>query len=135
MQPDWKAWLQLAHYSETHATRVEWAFVDWAVSGSTSVRTGQTRLPSFVSEIPHNAEDVAIASAFIALAHSLNLRVVAEGVENEAQAAFLRRQGCNEMLGYLLSAPLASDDFVAWWRARHADAQAKHHAPPLLDAA
>jgi hypothetical protein len=45
IRPDWKAWLQLAHYSETHATRVEWAFVDWAVSGSTSVRAGQTRLP------------------------------------------------------------------------------------------
>ena len=74
---------------------------------------------SFVGEIPHNPEDVAIGSAIIALAHSLNLRVVAEGVETHAQEKFLRERGCDEMQGYLLSPPLAPDDFVAWWRGRH----------------
>ncbi len=74
---------------------------------------------SFVGEMPHNPEDVAIGSAIIALAHSLNLRVVAEGVETPAQEKFLRERGCDEMQGFLLSPPLPPDEFVAWWRARH----------------
>ena len=74
---------------------------------------------SFVGEIPHNPEDVAIGSAIIALAHSLNLRVVAEGVETAAQETFLCERGCDEMQGYLLSPPLPADEFVVWWRARH----------------
>jgi len=74
---------------------------------------------SFVGEMPHNPEDVAIGSAIIALAHSLNLRVVAEGVETSAQEKFLRERGCDEMQGYLLSPALPPDEFVVWWRARH----------------
>jgi diguanylate cyclase (GGDEF)-like protein/PAS domain S-box-containing protein len=74
---------------------------------------------SFVSEMPHNTEDVAIGSAIIALAHSLNLRVVAEGVETPAQEKFLRERGCDEMQGFLLSPPLPPEEFVAWWQARH----------------
>ncbi len=74
---------------------------------------------SFVGEMPHNPEDVAIGSAIIALAHSLNLRVVAEGVETPAQEKFLRERGCDEMQGFLLSPPLPPDEFVAWWRAHH----------------
>lgn len=75
---------------------------------------------SFVSNIPTNPEDNAIASAIVALAGSLNLKVVAEGVENEAQAEFLRTLGCDEMQGYLLSRPLPADDFAAWLGARPA---------------
>jgi EAL domain-containing protein (putative c-di-GMP-specific phosphodiesterase class I) len=74
---------------------------------------------SFVGEIPDNPEDVAIGTAIIALAHSLNLRVVAEGVETAAQEKFLREQGCDEMQGYLLSRPMPPDEFVAWWRTRY----------------
>ena len=74
---------------------------------------------SFVGEMPHNPEDVAIGSAIIALAHSLNLRVVAEGVETPAQEKFLRDRGCDEMQGFLLSPALPPDEFVAWWRAHH----------------
>ena len=74
---------------------------------------------SFVGEMPHNPEDVAIGTAIIALARSLNLRVVAEGVETAAQEEFLRERGCDEMQGYLLGRPLPADEFVAWWRARH----------------
>jgi diguanylate cyclase (GGDEF)-like protein/PAS domain S-box-containing protein len=75
---------------------------------------------SFIKGIPGSAEDVAIASAIIALARNLNLRVVAEGVEAPAQAQFLRDRGCDEMQGYLLSRPLPADEFVAWWRAKGA---------------
>ena len=71
---------------------------------------------SFVQGLPDDAEDVAISTAVIALGRSLGLRVVAEGVETEAQCSFLQRQGCDEMQGFLLSRPVTAEAFVAWWR-------------------
>ena len=67
---------------------------------------------SFVSDIPDNLEDCVIAQAIIALAHSLKLKVVAEGVETLAQMAFLRDLGCDEMQGYLLSRPLPAEQIL-----------------------
>jgi EAL domain-containing protein (putative c-di-GMP-specific phosphodiesterase class I) len=72
---------------------------------------------SFVRDTPHDPEDNAITSAVIALARSLKLRVVAEGVETDAQRQFLLDNGCDEMQGYWLSRPLAPEAFEAWWRA------------------
>ena len=72
---------------------------------------------SFIREIPGNPEDMAIASAVIALAHSINLRVVAECVETTAQESFLRQRGCDEIQGYLLSRPLPADALGSWWLA------------------
>ena len=69
---------------------------------------------SFVSELPHNPEDSAIATAIVAMGHSLHMKVVAEGVETEAQALFLQALGCDEMQGYLLSRPLSSSALVEW---------------------
>ena len=69
---------------------------------------------SFVRDTPDDAEDCAIATAIVALAHSLGLKVVAEGVENRDQLAFLRGLGCDEMQGYLLSRPLPAAQLVAW---------------------
>jgi EAL domain-containing protein (putative c-di-GMP-specific phosphodiesterase class I) len=60
---------------------------------------------SFVQDIGRDAEDATIAVAIIALAHKLGLHVTAEGVESEAQAAFLRAHGCDFLQGYLCSAP------------------------------
>jgi diguanylate cyclase (GGDEF)-like protein/PAS domain S-box-containing protein len=60
---------------------------------------------SFVSGLPADADDASIARAVITMAHSLGLRVVAEGVENEAQRRFLATHECDEMQGYLLSRP------------------------------
>jgi diguanylate cyclase (GGDEF)-like protein len=65
---------------------------------------------SFVDHIPTNPEDVALVRAIIAMAHSLKLRVLAEGVETEEQLEFLREEGCDEIQGYLISRPIPADD-------------------------
>ncbi len=72
---------------------------------------------AFVRELPGNAEDGAIAMAIIAMAHSLRLSVVAEGVETVEQARFLRDQGCDIMQGYLFSRPVSAEDYAQLLRA------------------
>ena len=66
---------------------------------------------SFVSDITHSTDDAAIVHAIISLAHSLRLKVIAEGVETAQQLAFLRQHGCDQMQGYLFSRPLAAPAF------------------------
>ncbi len=61
---------------------------------------------SFINDIHENPDDAAIASAIVAMALSLGLQVVAEGVENQAQADLLRKMGCNQVQGYYFSRPL-----------------------------
>ncbi|MGO9379815.1 MAG: putative bifunctional diguanylate cyclase/phosphodiesterase [Dissulfurispiraceae bacterium] len=61
---------------------------------------------SFIMHIESSASDQAIIKAIIALAHSLGLNVIAEGVETDRQFVFLRECGCDELQGYLLSRPL-----------------------------
>jgi len=73
---------------------------------------------SFVRDVPHDADDAAIATGIIALAHSLRLAVVAEGVETEAQLRFLRERNCDLQQGYLLSPPVPADQFRALVQAR-----------------
>ena len=71
---------------------------------------------SFTSELPGDPDQCAIVSAIIALAHALELQVIAEGVETQAQRAFLKSCGCDYMQGYLTGMPLDADraaqDFV-----------------------
>ena len=69
---------------------------------------------SFVRELGAGGEDAAIVSTIISMARSLNLKVVAEGVEQQAQLEFLRAQGCDELQGYLFSAPLPAAEIAAW---------------------
>jgi diguanylate cyclase (GGDEF)-like protein/PAS domain S-box-containing protein len=64
----------------------------------------------FVRDLPH---DPAIAEAVLALAHSLNMSVTAEGVETEEQLAFLRQHNCDEVQGYLIGKPVPADQFAA----------------------
>ena len=66
---------------------------------------------SFVRNLSTSPNDAAIARAVILLGHSLNLTVIAEGVETEAQLAWLRAQHCEEMQGYLFSRPVAAPEF------------------------
>ncbi|MFH1090202.1 MAG: EAL domain-containing protein, partial [Pseudomonadota bacterium] len=66
---------------------------------------------SFIHDIPFHADDMAIATAIVYMARSLNLRVVAEGVETQAQLEFLRELECDEIQGFLFSPALPADEF------------------------
>jgi len=73
---------------------------------------------SFIQDISTDPNDEAIAVAIIQLGKSLHLSVVAEGVENEEQAAFLARHGCRHAQGYLYSRPVAPADILANWQGK-----------------
>jgi diguanylate cyclase (GGDEF)-like protein/PAS domain S-box-containing protein len=66
---------------------------------------------SFIANIIANSDDAAITTAVVAMAHSLKLKVVAEGVETEEQLAYLQGLGCDEAQGYLFSRPVPADEF------------------------
>jgi len=68
---------------------------------------------SFVARLPADENAVAITMAIMTLARSLNLTVVAEGVETDEQLAWLKNQGCEEFQGYLFSKPLPAEAFEA----------------------
>jgi len=65
---------------------------------------------SFIREIPENSEDSAITSAIIMMAHSLNLKAIAEGVELKEQLEFLRSHNCDAVQGYLFSRPVPAQE-------------------------
>jgi diguanylate cyclase (GGDEF)-like protein len=71
---------------------------------------------SFVRDLPHSADDIAITRAVIAMAHSLQMNVIAEGVELKEQLEVLRREGCDEFQGYLCRPPLTEDELVRFVR-------------------
>lgn len=66
---------------------------------------------SFVDGLPNDEDDIAISRAVIAMAHSLKLTVIAEGVETEEQLAFLRENGCDVIQGYIVSPPVPRNVF------------------------
>lgn len=66
---------------------------------------------SFVQDVPHDPNDVALVETILSMARHMHFEVVAEGVENEAQLAFLRQQGCERFQGYYFHRPL---EMQAW---------------------
>lgn len=87
-----------------------------------------TRLPfhtikidqSFIKHIDDKPSR-GIVQAIVAIAHSLNMRVIAEGVETPLQLSILREIGCEEIQGYYLSKPLEANAIQAWWKTRLAN--------------
>ena len=70
----------------------------------------------FVQQLPDDTEDAAIVSAVIQMAKALGITVVAEGVETEAQSAFLSEHGCDILQGYLISRPIAPQQLIEFIR-------------------
>ena len=72
---------------------------------------------AFIRDLDHDhSDETAIVQAILSLAKRLHLRVVAEGVETQAQWQFLQENGCDEIQGYCFSRPLSADAFLAFWQ-------------------
>lgn len=89
---------------------------------------------SFISQIGAGDESARLVSAIIAMAHELKLSVVAEGVETEEQALYLREQGCDQFQGFLYARPLAADEFVRLLRQRILDGGDRNDKTTALEA-
>lgn len=111
----------LQHINDLRAVGVGLAIDDFGTGYSSLAYLSQLPVQtlkidrSFIQDILVDANDEAIAVAVIQLGKSLNLSVVAEGVENEEQAAFLLRHGCRQAQGYLYSRPVAAGDILSRW--------------------
>jgi EAL domain-containing protein (putative c-di-GMP-specific phosphodiesterase class I) len=70
---------------------------------------------SFVRDIASDSNDAAIVNAIIAMAHGLNLEVIAEGVETKEQLDFLISKDCHEAQGYYFSKPISAEEITAFW--------------------
>lgn len=71
---------------------------------------------SFVHDLPHDEGGVALARAILAMAHALNLEVVAEGIENQEQAVFMTSHGCDFAQGYYFHKPMAPEELTGLLR-------------------
>jgi len=87
---------------------------------------------SFIQGIPGDIDNATITQAVIAMAHSLRLRAIAEGVETKQQLQFLREHGCDEIQGHYFSRPLPFDQFVEHMRAHQASRPAFHRGTAPL---
>jgi diguanylate cyclase (GGDEF)-like protein len=79
---------------------------------------------SFVAGLPSNPDDVSLVKAILAMANGLDLRVLAEGVENHAQLDFLAAQGCDFVQGYLIAKPMNEDAYCSYLKNRLANGDA-----------
>lgn len=82
---------------------------------------------SFIHGLSHEPKDAALVSAIIQLGRSLNLSIIAEGVETQEQLAFLKQQGCEEGQGYYFSKALPADSFARLLRAQASQQQVADH--------
>jgi EAL domain-containing protein (putative c-di-GMP-specific phosphodiesterase class I) len=74
----------------------------------------------FVAGLPANPDDVSLVKAILAMATGLDLRVLAEGVENAEQLGFLTAQGCDFAQGYLIARPMNEDAYAGYLKNRQA---------------
>jgi diguanylate cyclase (GGDEF)-like protein/PAS domain S-box-containing protein len=72
---------------------------------------------SFIRSMLTSATDMAIVESILALSKSLNMQVIAEGVETEAQLLKLRERACGQVQGYYFAKPMTGSHFIDWWRA------------------
>jgi diguanylate cyclase (GGDEF)-like protein len=82
--------------------------------------------PVFLRGIPSDPDGVAIVRAIITLGHSMNLKVIADGVETEEQLQFLRAAGCDEVQGYLISKPVSHEKIAELLKRSLAELRASH---------
>ncbi len=87
---------------------------------------------SFVRDLGHTDQSSAVVAAIIALARSLGLRVIAEGVETVLQMNVLLGLGCDLMQGFLFARPMPAEDLAAWWHQREQGIQAASGEPISL---
>ncbi|QGZ42234.1 PAS domain S-box-containing protein/diguanylate cyclase (GGDEF)-like protein [Pseudoduganella flava] len=111
----------LAHINGLHALGVSLAIDDFGTGYSSLAYLKQMPVQtlkidrSFIQDIHEDVNDEAIAIAIIQLGKSMNLAVIAEGVETDEQATFLLRHGCNQAQGYFYSRPVMPDDLQRRW--------------------
>jgi diguanylate cyclase (GGDEF)-like protein/PAS domain S-box-containing protein len=111
----------LAFINDLHAVGVSLAIDDFGTGYSSLAYLKQMPVQtlkidrSFIKDISTDSNDEAIAIAIIQLGKSLNLSVIAEGVETDEQAAFLLRHGCNQAQGYFYSRPVMPEDLLQRW--------------------
>jgi len=86
---------------------------------------------SFIKKICSDERNAGISRAILSLGHTLNMKVVAEGIELESQLEFLKNEGCDEGQGYLIAKPLPHDDFVTFLK-QHADGYCGPQQPDML---
>ena len=85
---------------------------------------------SFVRDITTNPDDAAITLAIIAMAHSMKLKVIAEGVETEEQLNYLKSHSCDEMQGYYFSPPLPADKIATILKKSMSQHDTQNNSPP-----
>jgi EAL domain-containing protein (putative c-di-GMP-specific phosphodiesterase class I) len=77
----------------------------------------------FVRDIATNPSDAAIVRAIVSLGHSLDLEIVAEGVETVQQTTILRAEGCDEVQGFFFAGPMSAEDLIAFVQENRARAR------------
>jgi diguanylate cyclase (GGDEF)-like protein/PAS domain S-box-containing protein len=112
----------LQYINDLHALGVELAIDDFGTGYSSLAYLKQLPVQtlkidrSFIKDIPADKDDEAIAVAIVQLGKSMDLAVIAEGVETAEQAAFLLRHGCTRAQGYLYGRPVAPDELLETWK-------------------